>query len=71
MKLGHTICLPNGHTLNITTVCGRRYFQCAFPEIAEKYDGCGDDEVCAAIDEWEMLALGRVARAEQQPKESA
>lgn len=72
MRLGHTITLPNGATLTIATVCGLRFFHCPrFPEIAAKYDGAGDDEVNAAIDAWERLALGKAEPEGDQQKARA
>jgi len=64
-KRGHVIEHPSGAVLTISLVCGRRFFFCAqIPEIAARFDGAGDDEVCEAIDEFERLAA---ARARQRP----
>lgn len=55
MKTGTVTIDIGAHRLVITIAGGRRYFSCAFPEIAERFDGTEDP--LPAIETFERLAM--------------
>lgn len=70
-KVGTFTVSTGGHTLTLTILNGRRYFNCdSWPDLAEKYDGAIDAVEC--IDEFERRATaGAAPVTETKPQTEA